>query len=99
MARHVSQSARPEIPPSAPLEGMVRGMIGPLGRRADPEVPIERLRNRRRPGGTIDSLRPDRTVGPHMDLTDDAERPGANELDDAAELGISVSLRDRKSVV
>ena len=46
VAAHVSEGARPEVPPAAPLERMQMLMIVAEGGRADPLVPMHALRHR-----------------------------------------------------
>src|SRR5439155_17595973 len=65
---YVAQGAGAEVPPAAPLERRVRRMVRPRGGRAEPQVPIDpgwRVVLFERP---LDRLRPDRSVGPELDL-------------------------------
>ena len=58
VAAHVAHRAGAEIPPAAPIHRGISRMIGPLADRAEPEVPVERRRDRRRVRGPADPLLP-----------------------------------------
>jgi len=45
VACHVTERARAEVPKPAPFERYVRGLIRPLRRRTEPQVPVERRRH------------------------------------------------------
>src|SRR5439155_1263897 len=83
VAGDVAQGTGAEVPPTAPLERRVRGVIGAGRGGAEPQVPID-------PGGRVvlferplDRLRPDRPVGPELDL---AHRPDGAGFDPLADL-------------
>src|SRR6266576_2411384 len=58
MDAHIAEAAGTEIPPAAPFEGNVGGMIRTQRRWPQPQVPIQRRRHGRRIGGSLDALRP-----------------------------------------
>ena len=80
MDAHVAQAAGAEIPPAAPFERDIGGVIRPPRRRAEPEVPVQVSRHGRRVLGPFDALGPIKrqlapmrgAVRPDMDL---AHRP------------------------
>ncbi len=76
MTTDVAQGAATEIPPPAPLERGIRGVIRPFGSGPEPEIPVEGVRHGRGIGWPLDSLRPDRAVGPEMHLVDGPDRVG-----------------------
>ena len=79
---HVAKAARAEVPPAAPAERRIGRMIWPPGCRAQPQVPVQRLGDRRRLFGPLNPLRPPqghpasmgRTIGPNMRLAHGANR-------------------------
>ena len=58
-------------------------MIGPSGRHAQPEIPIQAARNGRSLSWAIHALRPPpgRAIGPDVQFRDVSEHAGANDLD------------------
>src|SRR6267143_4045188 len=66
VARHVAQRAGSEVPPAAPLERGVGGVIGSLRSGPEPEIPVERRRDVVLLERPIERLGPDRPVGPEM---------------------------------
>src|SRR5262245_3428194 len=85
MAGHVAQRAGAEIEPSAPLERLILGMVGPIVCRAKELVPADVVRYAGRLLEPAQALRPDRPVGPDVNFLDRSESPRANELDTRAE--------------
>src|SRR5438094_8552324 len=73
---HIAKAARAKVPPAAPAERSVTGMIRPPRRRPKPEVPIQRSGHWRSILWTIDALGPvqrhlapvRRTIGPDVYL-------------------------------
>src|SRR5436305_10735334 len=62
----VAERAGPEIPPAAPDERQIGRMIGPAGRRAEPQVPFESWRHRWRifwPAHTLGPVFVEKSVG------------------------------------
>src|SRR5947199_275825 len=45
VASDVAQSTGPKVPPTAPFEGQIGGVIRARRRRAQPEIPIESVRD------------------------------------------------------
>src|ERR1041385_119132 len=84
MARAVAQRAGAETPPPAPLERGVRRMIGPGRRGAEPQLPIEPGRRVVLVERPVERLRPDRPVGPELDLAHGADGAGFHPLADLA---------------
>ena len=84
-----------EIPEPAPLERHVGGVVRPLRRRAEPDVPVESRRDRRRVGRPRDALRPPAggAVRPDVQLRDVADRAGADHLHGPARALEGVALR------
>ena len=76
VATHVAGDARAEIPPAAPVEGVI-GLVypGPLRRGAEPLIPMHRRRRIAAGRGAIKALFPigAGAVGPGMDLADLAD--------------------------
>src|SRR5579862_1033105 len=95
MAGHIAEGAGAEVPPAAPLEVQVGGVVGALGRRAEPLVPVQ-VRGHRGgvlgPRGDIRRLRPDGAVGPEVDLLDVADQAGLDDLDRLAQVPAGASL-------
>src|SRR5256884_1032937 len=82
---HVAECARAETPPAAPFERMIRRMIRPHRRRADPQVPVNVFGDGRRVGGAFDALRPDWAVRPGVHFAYRADHVGLNPFDGGAE--------------
>ena len=76
----------------APLEGVVGGMVRPEGGRAEPDVPVERRRDRRDLLGRVDALGPDRPVRPAVDLVDVADGAVPDPFADEARAFAGVAL-------
>ena len=81
VAADITQSTGSEIPPAAPFERRIGRMIWPLRRRAEPQVPIQRIRHSRRILGSSNTLgpihigkTPQGPVGPNMHLAHGADR-------------------------
>ena len=82
MNAHVPEAARSEIPPTGPAERDVGRMIGPNWRRAEPQVPIQRIRNLGSIFGSLDALGPPQRhlaamrwpIGPDMHFAHGANR-------------------------
>ncbi len=92
VAGHVAQRALAEVPPAAPLGGMITPVgIGSLGRWAQPEVPVQ-LRRRLLPFGRAVAAAP-ALADPDVDFGDVADRAGLNDFDDAAIVVLGVDLR------
>jgi hypothetical protein len=70
MATDVTQSACAEVNPAAPTEGMVGGMVRAIRCWTNPQIPIQILRDGWRVSGTINALRPNRSVSPQVNLSD-----------------------------
>ena len=78
MAGHVAHRAGAEVLPRAPAERVIRRVVRAHGRRADPQIPVQAIGNRRRVSRPGHPLRPDRTVGPAVHLADRADGPGGD---------------------
>ena len=96
MAAHVADAAVAEVPPLLPAHAaaaVVRGVIGALGRGAEPEVPVEPL------GGLEVGVGGGRlgvgaaAAAPDVALFDGADGAALDQLDDAAVVGLGVNLR------
>ena len=94
MASHVAEGAGAEVPPAAPSERLIGMVIRPRRSRAEEQIPMRCRRDRLfgRLGHHLRSLRPDRTVGPDMDLAHRADRAGTNDFNAAAKLVLGGSL-------
>ena len=68
MAGHISESTCSEIPPSAPVPGMINRIIRTIFGRADEKIPVKSFRNFINPFRSFKSLRPNRTVGKCLNL-------------------------------
>ena len=61
VAGHVAQRAGAEVPPAAPVEGMIGFVaVGPPGSAGQPEVPVQVFGRHRPDWGRSSALRPDR---------------------------------------
>ena len=91
MTAHVAQRAGAEIPPAPPLAGHILGMIGPVRGRAQPQIPVQRRRDRRRVG------RPRAAApvlaAPEIDPADLADDAGLDPLHKGLHLAGGVELR------
>src|SRR4029079_15467851 len=67
---HVTQGAGAEVPPAAPGEGAIGGVIGTLRRGSEPQVPGDVGWDGGCVGGALTALRPDGAVGPDVDFLD-----------------------------
>src|SRR5580698_1849433 len=67
---HVAQGTAAEIAPPAPYEWQVCIVVGADGRGTEPLIPIQAVRDGLCVLGTLDALRPVRTAGPILNLTD-----------------------------
>src|SRR5262249_12042776 len=92
VASHVPQRAGAEIPPAAPFEGQIVGVIGPRWSRAQPHLPIEVCWHRRSFLWPIYSLRPNRSIAPDMHRAHLAQRAGLDELNNPPRAVIGVAL-------
>src|SRR6266581_883900 len=68
VAGDVAQRAGAEIPPAAPLERCICRVVGPRGGGTEPQVPVDPGRRVVLLERPLDGLRPDRPVGPQLDL-------------------------------
>ena len=97
MATHVAQPAGAEIPPAAPQRRHIGRMIGPIRGGAQPQVPVERRRHRRRVLRPLHALRPDRVRRPRVHLAHGADRavpdPLADQADALAGMALVAHLR------
>ena len=84
VAGDVAQRAGAEVPPASPVEGMVGGMVRPERSGPEEEVPVQPLRGVVRLARALDRLRPDRAVGPVVDLAHLADHAGLEPLPDLA---------------
>src|SRR5579871_4607475 len=105
MARHVAEGTAAEIVEAAPIGGLVeiavrvagrialpaRGVGARLG-TAQPQVPIQSVRNRSGFGDVFHALRPDRPVGPGMYFSDAANFPVPDHLGALTRAFVGVSL-------
>ena len=80
VARHIAQRAAAEVIPAAPVERLVFRVIRTRRGRADPQVPVQRLRNFFFRQRMIDALRPDGTVGPGVHFLDRADLAGPDHF-------------------
>src|ERR1051326_3291615 len=99
MTADVPKSPGPEIPPTAPFERKIGGVIGAHRSRANPQIPIQRGRNRRRLCRPLHSLRPvfveetlRRAISPNMHLTHWPNRSGPNKFAKPASLVRGLAL-------
>src|SRR3989304_270027 len=94
VAPDVAQTAGPEIPPAAPGERMIARVIRAHGGGADPQVPVQVRRHRRRLLGARDAARGDHwgAVRAAVDLADRAARPGPDRLSDQPGLFARLAL-------
>ena len=84
VAANVAQHTGAEVPPATPGERMVGGVIGSLGGRAKPQVPVEPRGHGRRCLRPRHAARRDvgPAVRPGVDLPDFADRAGPDVLAD-----------------
>ncbi len=68
VAGHIAQGAGAVIVPAAPVEGEITIAIFTLSGRTQPEIPIHAGRDFSLRQRVFDTLRPNRTIGPYMDL-------------------------------
>ena len=82
VAGHVAHRAGTVIPPAAPLEGMITGIVRPHFGRSDEGIPIHMIRHGllRQTLGHSRSLRPHGAVGPHVAFLDLANGAGPQRL-------------------
>ena len=88
----VAHHAAAEVPPASPGARVIGPVIGPHGRRADPEIPVEPGGNRRRLLGTLGPLRAPVRVAPgvigqaapRVDLADLADQARPDPLAESA---------------
>src|SRR5690625_4732135 len=74
VASYITQRTGTEIPPASPAKRVHARRIGAVRCRAKPQVPVERIRFLGRVGFRHrKSLRPDRTVGPDLNIGDLSE--------------------------
>ena len=94
MAGHVAECAGAEIPKPAPLERDVSRVVGPPGRDAQPEVPIQRRWHGRRLSWAFDSLRPPvgRPVGPDMNCLHLAKHARLYQFHQPAGVRVAMAL-------
>src|SRR5690625_97711 len=93
VASYITQRTGTEIPPASPPKRVHARCIGAVRCRAKPEVPVERIRFLGRIGFRHrKSLRPDRTVGPDLNIGDLSEYAGINPLLNKIQIGIGSSL-------
>src|SRR5437879_2506796 len=90
MAAHIGQDAAAKIPPPAPIEVQMRGMIRPIRSRAEPEIVIEARRRCGRGLGQVARSRP--ALTPDLNPTYFADRAGLNQLHDPAIVVARVDL-------
>ena len=83
VATDIAQRAGAEVPPATPGEREIGGIIGAIGRGAEPEVPVQALGHRWSGGRAVDALRPEhaidavqRPVRPDMNLPHLSDRAG-----------------------
>ena len=79
---HVTHRAGAVIPPAAPLEGMITGIVRPHFGRSDEGIPIDMIRYGllRQTLGHSRGLRPHGAVGPHVTFLDLANGAGPQRL-------------------
>ncbi len=82
VAADIAQATGTEVPPAAPGERMVAGMIGSHRRGADPQIPVEPSRHRRPVAGTRTAPLGNHrnTVRTGVDLADRAQRTRPDRL-------------------
>ena len=68
MTGHIAQCAGTEIPPATPVPGSINGIVRTFPGRADKQVPVQRLGTFHDRFRFLQTLRPDRTIGPAMYL-------------------------------
>ena len=85
MAGDVADGAGAEVPPAAPGERVVvLGVVGPLRRRAEPEIPLDVVGHVVDFLGAPHRLRPDRPIRPVLDPVHFADHAGFDPLADEA---------------
>ena len=84
VATHVAERTGAEIPPGAPLAGVIRGVERTERRRPAPPIPVHAFGGFLRFGGTVHlaALRPDRTIRPGVHFADLADESGGDPLGD-----------------
>ena len=85
VAGHVAERTGAEIEPAPPVERLVIGVVRPIRGRAQELGPAILVGNARRVFGPADALRPDRAIGPDVDVLDRAQNPRSDQLDPRAE--------------
>ena len=107
VAPQVGHRAAAEIPPPIPLRPRPVGlMAGALRGGAEPQIPVEPFRDRRRADGAIldgddvaillrilRRLQPPRPADPAVDVAHLPDRPPLHELHDAPVVGVGMNLR------
>ena len=90
--RHVAHRAAAEVVPAPPVAGVVLiGAVEALGRRAEPQVPVEV--SRLRPRGRLRAVVAPGLAAPRVRFADLADDPALNELHRRAVLRVGVDLR------
>ena len=93
---HVAQRAGAEVPPAAPIMGMVDRVVRTLGGRAQEQVPVHVLGNGLvfRSRDDVRRLLPvlERTIGPDVDLAHLADGTRTHQLCTAAEARVGRAL-------
>jgi len=99
MAADVTECAGAEIPPAAPFEGKISGIIRARWRGAEPEIPIESGRNWGRVFWPRHTLRPifveetvGGTIGPDVDFADGTDGVVHDEFAEPASVFGSLTL-------
>src|SRR4029077_6112940 len=80
VAGHVPQSTRPKVEPPPPVKRLVSGMVRPVGGGTQELVPAQLVRDPRHSLGPMNALRPDRSIGPDVDVLDGTQNSGPNQL-------------------
>ncbi len=81
---HVAKSAATEVAPAAPDKRQIHVIERASGRGAEPEVPIEAIRDGIGFLGTLNALRPERTTGPIHNFAHRADRAAPNPFAEKA---------------
>ena len=84
VAGHVAEGAGAEVQPAAPGERLVARVVRPVMGGAEELVPVDVVGDADGvSSGPADALRPDRAIGPDVDLLDRPEDAGPDQLDAA----------------
>ena len=92
VAGDVAEGAGAVVPPPAPAERVIGGVVRPLGGGPQEQVPVEARRRVVGLGGPLDGLRPDGPVGPVLHLAHRPDDAGLDPLADEPGAVVGVAL-------